>query len=309
MMAPAGLDTEPSPMLCELPFLAPVEVTGADALTFLHGQFTSDVMGLAPGGVQFSAWCDARGRVVTTLLLARMPQRLVLFLPAALCSAFVERIQRFRLRAAVEFRDRSSDWTCIGLAGAGPDTDDFPPPGRVSELDDLVRVSLPGISPARTVVTGEPGLVTELYQSLEAHLPPAPSDNWRARDDADGIAWLNTEASGEYLPQELGLDRLGGLSYSKGCYPGQEIIARVRYRGQVKRGLALVALDAEVPPGPGTALSAGATRKGHLLEAHSGAEITGLAVLDMGCDTGAVLEIGDSAGRARVLARSREQSD
>ena len=182
-------------------FLAPIKVEGADAAGFLHGQFTTDVTGLAFGRSGLSAWCDPKGRVIATFFLAREDKIFSVLLPGDMKEVFVKRLKMFVLRADVVITD------------AGPeDVPQWP------------------------------------------HLPGTDGDLSEMTYIRQGIPLLHPETSGRFLPQELNLDHLDALSYTKGCYPGQEIIARLRYRGQVKRRLCHAATDNSTPLAPGAGL-------------------------------------------------------
>ena len=184
-------------------FLAPLRIGGADAAGFLHGQFTTDVTGLAPGNTGLSAWCDPKGRVIATFILARREEAFWLLLPWALKETFAKRLKMYVLRADVNVVD----------AGA------------------------------------------ETLPELPVYISAPDGRDWETTFIRQGIPWIFPATSGRFLPQELNLDRLDALSYTKGCYPGQEIIARLRYRGQVKRRLCHATTDNGTLLAPGAALT------------------------------------------------------
>ncbi len=177
--------------------LTALKVAGADAATFLHGQFTTDVTGLADGQAGLSAWCDPKGRALFTFILARRDEAFLLLLPADMRETFSKRLSMYRLRADVAIADA--------------DAQAIPPTPYLSATD-----------------------ATSLIRQ--------------------GIPLLHPPTSGRFLPQELNLDDLHALSFSKGCYPGQEIIARLRYRGAVKRRLCRAGTDNNTLLQPGAAL-------------------------------------------------------
>ena len=182
-------------------FLSPISIQGADAAAFLQGQFSTDVTGLAPGRACLSAWCDAKGRVIATFILARQDEAFLLLVPDDIKETFVKRLKMFVLRADVAIADAREE-----------DVPQFP--------------QLPG--------TGGDASETALIRQ--------------------GIPLLHPGTSGRFLPQELNLDRLDAVSFTKGCYPGQEIIARLRYRGAVKRRLCHAMTDNTTRLQPGAAL-------------------------------------------------------
>ena len=182
-------------------FLTPIRIEGADAAAFLHGQFTTDVTGLASGQAGLSAWCDPKGRVVATFILARQDEAFLLLVPDDITETFIKRLKMFVLRADVAIADTREE-----------DVPQYP--------------QLPG--------TG--GDVSEMALIRQ------------------GIPLLHPETSGRFLPQELNLDDLDAVSFTKGCYPGQEIIARLRYRGAVKRSLCRAITDNTTRLQPGAGL-------------------------------------------------------
>ena len=194
-------------MISDLPgFLTPIRIEGADAAGFLHGQFTTDVTGLAAGQAGLSAWCDHKGRVITTFILARLDDAFLLLLPGTVKEAFVKRLKMFVLRAEVQVVD------------AGAETEIIPSVPRLPGMDEDAS---------------ETAFIRQ------------------------GIPLLHPATSGRFLPQELNLDNLDAVSFSKGCYPGQEIVARLRYRGAVKRRLCHATTDNKIRLEPGAALRPG----------------------------------------------------
>ena len=182
-------------------FLTPIKIEGADAAGFLHGQFTTDVTGLASGRAGLSAWCDPKGRVIATFILARLNGTFWLLLPEILKDIFLKRLKMYVLRADVVIVDAALE--------------DIP------QLPDL---------PVTDGDLSETALIRQ------------------------GIPLLHPETGGRFLPQELNLDKLDAVSYTKGCYPGQEIIARLRYRGEVKRRLCHATTGNNTLLQPGSAL-------------------------------------------------------
>ena len=185
-----------------------IEVAGADALAFAHAQFSSDVAGLAPGTWQWSAWLTAQGRVRGVFALLRVADdRLLLWLPLGGARAMRDALARYVLRAKVALG--VDDW---GLhAGGAP-------------------------VPARAVVARDGGYAFAPGDSRVAWLGPAPGaatdhralDAWRLADIAAGLPWIAPATQDEFVPQALDLERLDAIRFDKGCFPGQEIAARLQ---------------------------------------------------------------------------------
>ncbi len=258
-------------------------ISGADASAFMHGQFTNDVDTLAPGRWHWNAWLDPQGRVRHFFaLLHPQPGRWLVWLPLGGGAAMREALVRFVLRAAVRIDD-TPDWMLHRL-GAG----DSPASLAADELHDQ-----------------DGGLVLRQPAGL-AWLAPAANSTpdaealaaWRLAEARARLPLLAPALTGEFVAQALELDRLGALRFDKGCYPGQEIVARLHFRGGNKRQLRRLAIHG-LPPAPGTRLSgAGGRSVGTLLYAASAnpQRSEGLGVLaEAGAATGEL-----SAGGCRV---------
>jgi len=208
-----------NPYLTPLPYLGVIEVSGEDAPAFLQGQFTSNLTDIDEHGHQFSAWCNAQGRVICTLRVILHDNRYLLVLPRELTASVCQRLKMFVLRSRVVISDQSSHYRCIGQSGTPTNP----------EVPAVIRVSL---DKDRTLMLLPADQLTSVTDTM-----PNAEPLWRLADIRAGIPWICLQTSAEFLPQELALEPLGALSYNKGCYPGQEIIARLHFRGRVKRKL------------------------------------------------------------------------
>ncbi len=222
--------------LCSVEILA---VTGDDAATFLQGQLCSNVAALAPGRWQWSAWLDARGRVrYFFALLHPQPARWLLWLPLGGAEAMRRDLARFILRARVEL-DRPAGWAL--QQGSDP-AGSMPAPNELRAAGPGWLLKLPA----------GPGLLGP-SPGASVDFDPAALNSWRLAAIRNGLPLLAPELGGEFMAVALGLDRLGAIDYAKGCYPGQEIVARLHFRGGNKRQLWHVALD-DTLPSPGAPL-------------------------------------------------------
>ena len=284
-----------------LPSLALIEASGADAPEFLHGQFTNDVLGLEDGKATLSAWCNPKGRVIATFLLCRSGNRYWLALPQALKAAFLRRLKLYVLRASVNIAVADEGLTLAGMLGA---------PAGQSRAAGVFPVVPPaaGLNNDLAIVIAAPETLRELRTG-----PQGNEQAWDAANVRRGIPWLEEQTRERFLPQELNLEALGALSYDKGCYPGQEIIARLRYRGEVKRLLrrATAAGGLTLAPRPGAALTLPGETKtiGAVISAVSGPEASELlVVLERAfIKPGQILACADGPGaRVRVSEEEKE---
>ena len=233
-----------------LPSPQVLDITGADAIAFAHAQFASDVRALAVRQWQWSAWLSAQGRVRAFFRVLRIDdERLLLILQGGEAEALRAGLAPFVFRAKVQMRAVAS-WHAIGFdrlvdvldyLGAVPGTTDAVVAG------DRIGVALPGPQP-RWYVLGEG------RHPATAEASPDALNRWNAADVAAGIVQISDAQADRFLPSWLGLGELGAVSVRKGCYPGQEIVARLHFKGGNKRWLQQLAFRADAMPEPGTSL-------------------------------------------------------
>lgn len=230
MKAVPGIDSTRSLRLTSSapPRLAAARVNGADAAEFLHAQLSADILALPDGGATFACYCSPRGQVYGLLLVRRSGGGFRLVADGELLPAMVERLRLFVLRSKVELeicRDLSVT-VAAAVPPEDPSTLDFQPPG----LDIHYRLTPAGAASS--------------FSSTAA----------KELELRRGIVWLGPATTERFIPQMLGLDRIGAVNFKKGCYPGQEIIARARYLGQVKRKPLLLRIAGAPGLAPGTAV-------------------------------------------------------
>ena len=255
-------------MPIRLSSMALLEVTGPDAVPFAQAQFSNDVPSLADGRWQWNAWLSPQGRVRFFFHLLRDDaQRLRLLLRGGDPAALGDSLQRFVLRSKVQIRV-ANDYVY------GVDRAEFP--GDAPNGDFI----------ATWGDTSAIALTAERYISISPQATPdATSDisRWTLADIRDGFPTIAHELEDVALPQWLGLDRLGAVSVKKGCYPGQEIMSRLHFKGGNKRGLYRLSIETATPPNAGRpiALRGESANAGQIvMAAHAdGARCEALAIL------------------------------
>ena len=247
-----------------LPSPQVLEITGADAVAFAHAQFASDVRALANLQWHWSAWLSAQGRVRAFFRLLRIgDEHLLLNLQGGVAETLRAALAPFVFRAKVQLRVAGT-WQATGF-DRREDVLDFlgtaPGPTDAVIANGRIGVALPGPQP-RWYVLGD-------ARPAAVDTSPAALNRWNAADVAAGIVEIGDAQADRFLPSWLGLDELGAVSVKKGCYPGQEIVARLHFKGGNKRWLQHLAFSANVMPEPGTSLTAGhdAGAGGELLRA------------------------------------------
>jgi folate-binding protein YgfZ len=248
----------PAPAACTHTEWGILRATGEDAIGFLHAQLSSDVEALAPGQGQYWTYNSPKGRMLANGVLWRAPEErdagIALLLAADLASAIQKRLSMFVLRSKVTIKDASADSSLIGIAGESAQDASraafsvAPAPGRaVAFKPDATAFTLPD---GRIVVTAPIAAGGVLKAALARHATIVGRDEWRRFGIALGVPLITTATSDLLVPQTANLDLLGGVSFTKGCYPGQEIVARMQYLGRLKERLFAFHADAfEAAPG------------------------------------------------------------
>jgi folate-binding protein YgfZ len=197
-----------------------LQAAGDDARAFLHAQLTNDIEHLPPGQARYAGWCSAKGRLLATFLVIPYSGGFLLQLSLDLVPAVAKRLSMFVLRSKVKISDASGQWTQFGVWGAGAGD-----PLAVSEKDGAVAV---GIDADRRLVlaSGPAG---------GSFTPNASAGGWALAEVRAGRPLIAQPTQDQFVPQMVNLELTGGVDFHKGCYPGQEIVARAQYRGAVKR--------------------------------------------------------------------------
>lgn len=202
-----------------LPYLSAIRITGSDAGDFLHGQLSADVLALTTGESVFACYCEPKGRVLALMLVSKLDERYDVVMSRVLLSGVLQRLRMYRMRSKVEFGVDESREVAVVPAGQ----------------------SFSGVAHAIKIPDSDAVFVVASGKSTSANSSgDAPQNSWKLSELKQGVVWLSTQTSGQFLPQMLGFDALGAVNYKKGCYPGQEIVARTHYLGKVKRHPRLV---------------------------------------------------------------------
>ena len=224
-----------------LTHLGLIECAGDDARAFLHNQLTSDVNHLAAGSAQYAAWCSPKGRMLANFLLFRRDAAYLALLAADQREFIQKRLQVYVLRSQVKISDRSADHALIGVSGpqaaAALQNAGLPVPDAALATAGFADGAVVRLDDARYLVAVAAGAAAGTWQRLAAVAAPAGAPAWQWLDVAAGIPWIVEATREAFVPQMANLDRIGGVSFHKGCYPGQEVVARTQYLGKVKRHL------------------------------------------------------------------------
>ncbi len=228
-----------------LTHLGVIDCGGEEAKPFLHNQFTSDINHLGTAAAQHSSWCTAKGRMLASFVVWREGETYRLALAAELVESVLKRLTMYRLRAKVDLADRSADMVLVGLAGgdlaAALAAAALPLPGNPMETAQAGATAVVRLEADRAIVAVPAAQAPDLWRKLAAAARPAGLPAWRWLDVQAGLPLVTGPTREEFVPQMADFDKIGGVSFHKGCYPGQEVIARTQYLGKVKRHLYRVA--------------------------------------------------------------------
>jgi hypothetical protein len=294
-----------------------IRASGADAAAFLHGQLTNDITGLGADEARLAAYCSAKGRMLASFVGFRHPvaasagdataasaSEIWLVCRADVMAATVKRLRMFVLRAKARLDEGGTDVAVLGLAGASaaawlagqaPEAAVMKPWSRRT-LGDASLVRLPdGAGEPRWLWAGPAGPAGAVLQALP-HLPLPDWDWLEVRSGVSPVVAATVEA---FVPQMLNYELIGGINFQKGCYPGQEIVARSQYRGTIKRRAVIVHADAPMAPGQEVHWSGDAAQPSGLVAIAAPAPGGGhdaLVELKLAALEGGSLHLGSPAG-------------
>jgi folate-binding protein YgfZ len=197
-----------------------LQVTGDDARAFLHAQLTNDVESLAPGMARYAGWCSAKGRLLATFLVIPFPGGFLLQLALDLVPAVAKRLSMFVLRSKVKITDASAQWAQFGRWETGNGA-----PLSVSESGGVISIR----------VDSDRALLLVPEDKSPGYKPDTSTAEWALAEIRAGRPLISNATQDRFVPQMVNLELSGGVDFKKGCYPGQEIVARAQYRGAVKR--------------------------------------------------------------------------
>jgi len=192
-----------------------LSVTGADARDFLHAQLTNDIAHLGPERAVLAGWCSAKGRLLASFLVVPSPEGFLLQVARDLAAPVAKRLSMFVLRSKVKVADESESWMQNGVWDA-----------------DWKQPDVAWKNGVATVRVGD-----RRFLEIGAAVTEASADEaeWTLQEIRAGRPFISAATQDQFVPQMVNLEKLGGVDFQKGCYPGQEIVARAQYRGEVKR--------------------------------------------------------------------------
>jgi folate-binding protein YgfZ len=300
-------------VFADLGHLGVISVHGKDATDFLQGQFSNDVREVDEGHSQLSAYCTPKGRILGLFRLFRRGDSYYLRLPLDTLDAVLERLRRYVLRAEVTLEDATDNFLRIGVTGKEAAVELAAVIGKLPEQTsaavttrDLSVLRVPGVHPRFEVYALSYDAARRVWDTLNVRGAPVGLAAWQLTEIQAGLPNVYASTAELFIPQMLNLQLIDGVNFRKGCYPGQEIVARTQYLGALKRRMYAGRIAADTPPAPGDAVYSpddSVQAAGQLVDAqpHPDGGYAALAVLQISAAGAGDLHLGSSDGPAFAL--------
>lgn len=297
--------TDPA-FFCELSHEGVISVQGPDAGKFLQGQLTCNINYLNAATSSLGARCTPKGRMLSSFRIVARDDAFLLAMAGELLAGQLLDLKKYAAFSKVQLADNSADWARFGLQHADALLAELglallDDAGTVAHAADMFVVQL-GDDRAELWVTRE--RAAEVRQRLSAALSPAPLQRWLLGQIRAGIGQVFGETRELFIPQMINLQAVGGVSFKKGCYAGQEIVARMQYLGKLKRRLYRLSMADDQAPAPGTELFSpvhGSSIGETVLAAAAESGVELLAVLQQDAVNDGRIHLGSADGPALTV--------
>lgn len=289
-----------------------IRARGADTQNFLNGQLSNDVRQLTAVATQLASWCSPKGRMLAIFRLFRRGDDTLLQLPASLLDSVLKRLRMFVLRAKVTLSNAEPELVSFGLSG--PDAESLIKqavgfaPDKINgcETRDALTITKLAGPQARYQVIAPVNEAMALWEKLKSKTTLAGPPVWAWLDIMAGVPSVHPPTSEAFVPQMANLEIVGGVNFKKGCYPGQEIVARMQYLGKLKQRMYRAHVAAESAPRPGDSIHAPdfpGQAAGHVVDAQPAPDggFDLLAVVQISSAETGELRLGDEAGPQLLL--------
>ncbi|WP_157669411.1 folate-binding protein YgfZ [Chitinibacter sp. GC72] len=226
-------------VICPLSQFGLIRFSGEESQPFLQGQLSSDIRALQREQIQFSSYSTPKGRMQASFYVIRRGDDYLLQIAAEIQPAIQKRLSMFILRSKTKASDASSELGLLGVAGKHAKSTMIQVFGQAPESMQLIEqdgVQLIGLPNEHYQILLEQNQTEAIWNKLvAAGANPAGEPIWRLSEIQAGSPWITAATQEEFVPQMANLELIGGVSFTKGCYPGQEIVARTQYLGKLKR--------------------------------------------------------------------------
>lgn len=247
-------------IVADLSHMGLIAADGEETIKFLQSQLCNDMQLVSGTRSQLSALCSPKGRILALLRIFLRDDTVYLRLPQEILEATINTLKKYILMTKVTLEDASDAFVRLGFSGPhaaqqlGDVMGDIPDTvNAVVKIDDLSVIRISGPHP-RFEIIGAPGPMRKLWGKLDVHAALVGADAWDLLDILAGIPNIYKETMNSFIPQMVNLQAIDAISFTKGCYPGQEVVARTQYLGKLKRRMYLAHLESDRAPVPGDSL-------------------------------------------------------
>ncbi len=295
-------------IICDLSHQGLISVEGDDAADFLQGQLTNDIRNVSEQHSQLSAYCTHKGRMLANFRIFKRGDAFFLRLPLSVLETAIKRISMFVLMSKVIIKDSSLNLIKIGVSGPKANVHLNEILGNTpQEVDGTIQangltvIMCAGPHP-RYEIIGEFDDVKKIWQQLDVHAGPVGAGPWESLDIQAGIPTIYPETSEAFVPQMTNMQVINGVSFKKGCYTGQEVVARMQYLGTLKRRMFKIQVNSDTPVSPGDKLfsadSSSGQGTGQIVSAQISPDggYSALAVINISDAESGALKLHDSSG-------------
>ena len=296
-------------VICDLSHLGLLQAYGEETADFLQGQLTNDINEISDSHSQLTAFCNPKGRALATFRAFQRDNTTYLTVACDLLETTLKRLHMFIMRSKVTIEDGNDALVRFGISGSTAEEElNKALGGHPAEVNDVQRlrgvtaIRVPGAPHPRFELYGELNEMEALWTTLNVHCAPVGADSWRLLDILAGLPTVSMGTREAYVPQMINYDLIGGISFKKGCYTGQEVIARMHYLGAPKRRMYRIHFDTDEIPAPGLKLFT----SGDDNEQSIGSIVMAAAHPDGGVETLAVILIKYASGDKPVLLGSTD---
>jgi len=283
-------------VLADLSHINLIKANGADTSSFLQGQLTNNIDEVTESRSQLSGYCNQKGRLLANFRIFKREDDLYLCTPEELYEETFKRLRMYVMRSDVDFTNCSADEVSLGFSGPSADielekhfsavpvnVDD------VTQQQDISIIKLAGDQP-RFQISGSIEQMIDTWQKLDVNAAPVGKEVWNLLEIRAGIPNIYQQTVEAFVPQMVNLELINGVSFKKGCYTGQEIVARMHYLGKLKRRMYRIHIDTNETIEPGTPLFSPDTTSGQ----GTGNIVIAAPSSDQGTEALAVIQISES---------------
>lgn len=296
-------------VICDTSFIGIIKISGEDAKTFLQGQFSNDVNLLDGNNSQFNSYNSPKGRMYASFRLYQNNDDFFMLLPKEIIEPVLKRLRMFVMRAKVVLDDLSENWASIGLSGSAvSNLEQYPSTvDAILYKDELTYLNIPGIK-NRMLAIGPTAEIETFKNSIDENFIPTSAEHWKRLDIHAGLPNIYTSTQEDFVAQMVNLPQINGVSFTKGCYPGQEVVARMHYLGKLKKRMFHIIAEGQTLPTPGDKLYFGDSEStqsvGQIVDAqlNDSGSIDALAVIQTNAFEKGNIHITASDGPAVTVA-------